>query len=302
MVTNRPISRLAQSKLPPVGFTAAFQLKQQSHSLWEQLISRTKWTGHAVSSALQSPLEQTSGSGIPNLYMLAALDLSQISGEIAVKTYSDTQQQTWADLQHTTQELEGKLQSWTGTLPEDLRLDAQGHQTSDPRASLDLASYYCSLQMLLYRPFVSEVDIKNDFNLQRARLCVQAAIHMINLMPEDLVATQALQILPWWSALHYVCQAGTVLLLERCLGMRHVDGGADLVTAAFKKILHYLRVLSYSSKSAYKAFHIMRLFEEQVTAKYRDRVEMWDLERPPKPQHWGEADDEMMQLLLSDLQ
>ena len=87
------------------------------------------------------------------------------------------------------QELETKLQSWTEDLPEDLRFENAGHQNSDPHAKSEFASYFYSLQMMLYRPLMHEAEIKRDsarkqeFNRHRVNLCIQAALQITELMP-----------------------------------------------------------------------------------------------------------------------
>jgi hypothetical protein len=47
--------------------------------------------------------------------------------------------------------------------------------------------------------------------------CVQAALTMLQLMPDHPNVSEAYRVLPWWSLLHFVCQAAAVLIMELCL-------------------------------------------------------------------------------------
>ena len=63
---------------------------------------------------------------------------------------------------------------------------------------------------------------------------------MLDMMPDSPVRAQIFQILPWWSLLHYICQAAAVLLLEISLNMQHMQGKRTKAMTALKKALEYL--------------------------------------------------------------
>lgn len=165
--------------------------------------------------------------------------------------------------------------------------------------------------MLLYRPCLCEISIEDesqlskDFNFLKARECVQAAVKLVGLLPPTPNAAQMLQLFPWASTLHYVCQAGTVLLLEMCLDMQHLQGEQkNVVAASLVKTLEYLRSLAEHSKSAYKAYQIFRVFVEKVARKYRVGVEVFKLgggDEPKLPRGWTEGDNEVVGELIGVL-
>ena len=79
-----------------------------------------------------------------------------------------------------------------------------------------------------------------DFNILHAKACVEAAMHMLSAMPDNPIAIEVFQILPWWSLLYYVCQAAAVLLLELCLSIQYMGGESKVVFSATRKALNYL--------------------------------------------------------------
>lgn len=109
------------------------------------------------------------------------------------------------------------MQRWFENLPENLSLVSRGRDSNNPRIRIELAMYYRSLQMILYRPCLcansveAEAVESREFNHRSARACVLGAMSMLALLPDDPTATEIYRLLPWWSLLHFVVQASAVL-------------------------------------------------------------------------------------------
>ena len=247
------------------------------------------------------------GSSCSPRHFTVRVALSTISDEIGTKLYSSDTRMTWLERQIATQALDEKLQSWHQSLPDNLAVDYRGPSDSDPRSRLELVMYYQSIRMILFRPFLRESNIVDesagsvDFNILRAKACVEAAMHMLSAMPDNPIATQVFQILPWWSLLHYVCQAAAVLLLELCLSMQHMEGELRVVLSATRKALNYLSVLSTVSKSAYKAWNILRPLFQRAHAPYRHDGLSEILMHAPEPRNWADDDSAKMETVVRTL-
>src|SRR5207248_2658909 len=84
---------------------------------------------------------------------------------------------------------------------------------------IELAMYYWSVRMILHRPclrnlegrIMNESRASRDFDQEAAIACVDAALGLLRLMPDSPDIAQAYRILPWWSLIHYMCQAAAVL-------------------------------------------------------------------------------------------
>ena len=140
-----------------------------------------------------------------------------------------------------------------------------------------------------------------DFNILRAKACVEAAMHMLSAMPDNPIATQVFQILPWWSLLHYVCQAAAVLLFELCLSMQHIEGELRVVLSATRKALGYLWILSTRSKRAYRAWSILRPLFQRAQAPYRHDVFSDILMDAPEPRNWADGDSAKIEVAVRTL-
>ena len=104
------------------------------------------------------------------------------------------------------------------------------------------------------------------------RHCVEAALDMVNIMPDALVEHQILQVLPWWALLHYLCQAAAVLLLELCLNMQHVPDDSEATMLGLRKALNFVLALSGNSKSALKAWNTLHPLFEKALLQYSGPV------------------------------
>jgi hypothetical protein len=126
-------------------------------------------------------------------------------------------------------------------------------------------------------------------------------MRMLDLMPHNPVASRVVQVLPWWSILHYVCQATAVLLLELCLNFQHMEEGAREIAAATRKAMHYLWCLSPSSKSAYKAWSILGALVDEVMLFGSSALADSPTDAP-RPEDWNEDDDMILSGAMSALQ
>lgn len=276
-----------------------------SPQLWKDILGNhsrigEEWSGGAVPWPQHVPM----GFGMSESHFAAALELSGISNAIGSSLYLSPEDLTWADVQATVRKFEADLARWQENLQQDLKIGNTGEDDIDPRSNLDVEMAFCSLRMILYRPFMCEIRIEDEsaesreFNQLSARAGVIAAIRMTDIMPEDPVAAQILQIFPWWTLLHYMSQAIAMLCLELCLNVQHMQDQTREVMAALKKALNYLWVLAPESKSAYRAWGMYRPLVDKVAKRYKRTVLTGMTSEAARPQHWSEEDERKLWLLV----
>ncbi len=253
-----------------------------AHSLWLDFLGADRLVAAAFSGGIVDWSSFTAvGLGPSQSHFTASMKLCHINDAVGKRLYSAGNEDTWFDVQNTIRDLEARLHDWSQDLPEELKLDHQEWTAFDPRARLELATAFHSLKMMLYRPCLCEIKIEDEsdrshhFNRERARYCVEAAIHMINILPDTLVDHLILQVLPWWTLLHYLCQAAGVLLLELCLNMQHVEANVEIVIQGLRKALNYVFALSGNSKSALKAWNILHPLFEKALQQYNGSDSFW---------------------------
>jgi hypothetical protein len=240
-------------------------------------------------------------------HFVSRVALSKISDEIGNNLYSGTTTMTWYGHQRATQALRTKLQTWVENLPLELRFDYTGRTTSDPRSRLELSMYYDSVQMMLWWPFLSEITIPAEssnsarYNQEGAILCVRSALHMFDTLPDTGSQSEIFQILPWWPVIHYLCQAAAVLLLELSLNMQHMQDQLITLTAALTKAIDYLRTFAPHSKSAYRAWNIVRCLFQKVAERYDTHDFPDALAEAERPWNWTEADEMRIEVVRRTL-
>ncbi|KAK5273911.1 hypothetical protein LTR96_000511 [Exophiala xenobiotica] len=205
------------------------------------------------------------GYGEPRQQLYHRTRLSVISSEVMAQLYMPTSNcDSWAATQKKIHSLNTQLVEWEQNLPESLSIDSGVATNEDPRAKIDLALYYCSIKMILHRPCLchmhipAESDASKKFNSNSARDCVEAALALVGILPEDPTAHEAYQLLPWANLLHYLGQVLSVFILELCMKAEHFGDSAPLLITPVRKAMLYLCCLTSASLSSYKAFRIIR--------------------------------------------
>jgi hypothetical protein len=53
--------------------------------------------------------------------------------------------------------------------------------------------------------------------LDLGRECSLAVVSLVNILPDDMTASDIDRQIPWWSSLHYLCRVMAVFILELSL-------------------------------------------------------------------------------------
>ncbi|KAK7896904.1 hypothetical protein LTR67_004792 [Exophiala xenobiotica] len=283
------------------------KVSQQTDNYASTVESRRMWLDflrarHETSQAATGPMvqwirSQSPGAGISPLYLPHRLHICLLSDRIAAQLYSGTSNDSWSQVQDKIGELQTDMTHWCETLPDELKLQSDAMADTDPRARVELAMYYHSLQMILHQPCLGEVNIENqsrqskEFNRSSARACVHAAMSLLAIMPDNLRAPEAYQLLPWWTLLHYVAQATAVLMLEMTLSCQHLQNEIGEVMNSMRKAMSYIWCMTGQSLSAFRAWRIFRQLLSAVLNKYEHYGPVDIPEEAPQPKGWTESDD-----------
>jgi hypothetical protein len=252
---------------------------------------------HSFSSLGQSP---------PPSYFPLRLSLSFLSERIGARLYRGSSDDTWSELQFKIGELQSELTSWSENLPADVSLQSDATTSYDPRAKVELAMYYHSVQMILHRPCLCEIVIENEsersqeFNRSCARACVHAAMSMLAMLPDNPSPHEIYLLLPYWALLHYVAQATAVLLLELSMDCQHFPNELPELMVYLRKAMVYLWVQAGTSLSAYRAWRTFRPLLTEVAARYED-LPIGDIpEQASQPSHWTEDEESKLYTMKDD--
>ncbi|KAI1629415.1 fungal-specific transcription factor domain-containing protein [Exophiala viscosa] len=237
------------------------------------------------------------GRGLSPLYFPHRLYFCHLSDRIATQLYSGTSNDSWSQIQRKISELQTDLSYLNETLPDELRLQSTDTEDTDPRARIELAMYYYSLQMILHRPCLCEIVIDNqseesqEFNQNSARRCVSAAMSLLDIIPDNPTAHEVYQYLPWWTLFHYVAQATAVLMLEMALDCQHFQDGASELMKYLRKSMSYIWCMTSDSLTAYRAWRVFRPLLSAIRIK-NDPYGTVDIpEEAPRPKGWTESNE-----------
>ncbi|OCT47859.1 fungal specific transcription factor domain-containing protein [Cladophialophora carrionii] len=238
------------------------------------------------------------GHEVPTSYLPQRLYLCRLSDRVASQMYSGTSEDSWSEIQNKIGTLQSELREWAENLPQELAIQGHKHVDTDPRTKIELGMYYHSIAMILNRPCLCEINIKDEsahsqeFNRSAARACVHAAMSMLALMPDYPTAHEANQLLPWWSLLHFVAQATAVLMLELALDAQHCRDEIPQLATYLRKAMGYLWCLTEGSLSAYRAWRIFRQLLTEVSQRYED-LDLTDIPTDAQPPPtWNEEYEE----------
>ncbi|KEF53696.1 uncharacterized protein A1O9_10096 [Exophiala aquamarina CBS 119918] len=243
----------------------------------------------------------------PEQHRSFRVQLSRLSNRVMTELYMPNQKVTWAETQERIGTLDTELAEWEQSLPEDLSLQSVVPTSTDPRAKIDLALYYYSIRMILFRPCLCHIRIQGEsdtskkFNSNSAWNCVYAAISIVDIFPDDPTPHEAYQLLPWAMLLHYLGQVMAIFILELCLNMEHFGNSANHLTPHVTKAMSYLWCLTSNSLSAYKAWRIYRRMLSVVS----EQVDGFDITNIPinacVPQAWTLIDETALQNVLQPI-
>lgn len=240
-------------------------------------------------------------------YFVWRVRLSILGHRIRSLLYSSSQMsKTWSRFQQSIREFDQQLTQWSAELPKDLRLswgvdiqsaERYGGQLLD---RFELAMSYQSTRMILFRPCLCHLDgviphesaLSRNFNQEAAVACVSAARNMLSLLPDEAINAHASKMLPWWSLLHYINQAGAVLLLELCLKGDHMPSQVDQLFTDIGKIMRWLAEMAADSLSAWRSWKIFRKLSLQAAASVG--VEVIFPEDVQKPPGWKPAYEQLL--------
>lgn len=168
---------------------------------------------------------------------------------------------SWKDIQETISSLGRDLEVWEASLPSDLRPAQPDSTASYQRERVIVHMSYIRVKILVTRPCLCRVDnrvpgqteVSKNFDRRMARVCVLAAQELTDVLPEQATAAFLYQIGPWWSMVHHLMQATTVLLLELSYGSIHFSEQKEEILSKVKVLVRSLRTLGKKDEVAGRA-------------------------------------------------
>ncbi|PGG97229.1 hypothetical protein GX51_07428 [Blastomyces parvus] len=215
-------------------------------------------------------------SAIPRwTIFVRCLRLDLIIAETLEALYSPcTVNRTWAVVQNLVLDLDKKLTQWKDDLPPgilDLSRESEGlYPPVHKRMYLNLRFYGACI--LINRPCFCEAQQLSDaipsqsatskrIDEDAALRCLSAARNIIKLLPQNVQPVELYLTSPWWCILHYIVQAGTILLMELSMDIFHLPNETENLIQESTCVLRWLQAMSATSTPSRRAHvSLSRLF------------------------------------------
>jgi hypothetical protein len=174
---------------------------------------------------------------------------------------------SWARLQRSVSDLDTKLNQWRSDLNPGLLVPpnqkAAGLHPPSERMYLNLRFFGAS--MLINRPCLCDVhelnaaipsqsEASRRIDMEAAIRCISAARGLLQLLPRDVNAVELYKSSPWWCVLHYLVQAGVILIMEISFDTPHIPAEIDTLITESAHVLRWLLALSTTSPTAQRAW------------------------------------------------
>ncbi|KEF58719.1 uncharacterized protein A1O9_06645 [Exophiala aquamarina CBS 119918] len=198
-----------------------------------------------------------------SLYFLHLVQLARLTQDIFHKLYNPSSiTGSWSDVQAKIKELDERLEHWYRRLPPAFVFRRKQRGRNSYEARLALGFTFFGAKMAIHRPCLCRLDRKIphqsskslDFNRISALACVEAAMELLRSIPDEPNAVGLMRVGPWWSILHFLVQATTILMLEISFRVNHMPEAADQVFESGKKSIRWLHALGEENASAKRAW------------------------------------------------
>lgn len=260
----------------------------RDHSRRAELLNWTLFELEVENKARTNLL--TSMQPSPELYYFYQADLAMIMNSIANWLYTpDALHRGWVPIKDAINFYSRKLDSWLSIVSSQYSFPSENDErphTTRTAEEVSLALSYYSACIALNRPCLSRpnhgdgLHVRHsisNFGKNTAGTCIRAALSLLAVLPHEADADWLYTMSPWWSTLHFIMKATTVLLIRLSVGSLDAnseDGSAEpmidaadsedapeVVLTGCRKALHWLHRLGEGDLACRRGFELCyRLF------------------------------------------
>ncbi|KAH8433302.1 fungal specific transcription factor domain-containing protein [Aspergillus melleus] len=189
-----------------------------------------------------------------------SVDLAVINQGTVNQVYSpDCCMIPWREIEGRIQSQRARIDFWHSNLPREYNI----MRSSDPKSAVDcgqlfLAFQFYSSRLTVGRPCLCRRDTQKEesFSRETARMAVESACGMLDLIPDAPDARWLYRTCPWWCILHYVMQSAAVLLLELSWRCVHMPGADGTILQQCKKAVRWLSAMSVHSHASRRGWEL----------------------------------------------
>ncbi|KAI9035128.1 Zn(II)2Cys6 transcription factor, partial [Aspergillus affinis] len=188
------------------------------------------------------------------------VDLAVINQGTVNQVYSpDCCMIPWREIERRIQIQKARIDLWESNLPREyIIMSSLDRGSALDYGQLSLAFLFYSSRLTVGRPCLCRRDTQKEESFSRdiARMAVESACGMLDLIPDAPDARWLYQTCPWWCILHYVMQSAAVLLLELSWRCVHMPGTDETILQQCKKAVRWLAAMSIHSHASRRGWEL----------------------------------------------
>lgn len=223
--------------------------------------------------------EASTASATPklSLFFVYTVDLAHLTHKAIGILYSPQRpQKSFSDLEVLISAFNGSMDQWLLHLPQEFNFTMSHNVPSCSPQTVSLGFRFYSARIVVNKPCLHYLAYKStrpltsrSFYQIAAKLCVQAAYEMLDLLPSTVDLSWLYVTTPCWLVLHYIMMSITVLMVELFLRCEAQSSEERRIIAQVQKALRWLKFMSNSDASAKKAWLICNIiFAQHESQKY----------------------------------
>ncbi|GAD94035.1 fungal specific transcription factor [Paecilomyces variotii No. 5] len=249
-----------------------------------------------------------------SLYFFMLVDLTLISHAVINTAYTvNALRDGWYETVAQISRLSSKLDVWVSKVPDAYRFlpgeQDHGFEKNDwTKERFSLAINFFSAQITLTRPCLTHLRSKETspsserknshikLSNEMAQVCLDSALSLVGLLPEDPDVAWLFRLSPWWSILHHIMQATVIILIHLSIGIIEEALRVTTILSAAKKLHRWLFHMANRSLSYQRAFALCDGFIQRIALQkgfdISDLSSPASMERPEpsaKRHKWGKS-------------
>ncbi|OCK81675.1 hypothetical protein K432DRAFT_294972 [Lepidopterella palustris CBS 459.81] len=198
-------------------------------------------------------------------YFRARVQICIIVQKVLNELYSaGTVIKSWENAQSSMMELTKQVDHWATNLPDVLDFNRKDPDSSFKRERMILELFYHSTLIIISRPCLcrlerrieNQTDASATFNKKTAKACINAAMAMTDILPDQPDPITLYKSGPWWCIVHNIMQAMAVFMLEMSYHATHMPESKDDILQHVRKLIRWLRAMGEDNAIAARAYEL----------------------------------------------
>ncbi|GAD96257.1 fungal specific transcription factor [Paecilomyces variotii No. 5] len=221
----------------------------------------------------------------PSLYFFVLVDLTLVSHAVLNTVYTvNALRDGWSQTVARISKFSSKLEVWLSKIPGAYKFPLEGQDRPFEKEDwtkerFSLAISYYSAQITMTRPCLTHPDSRETspaserknqhtkLGNDMAQVCLDSALSLIGLLPEEPDVAWLFRLSPWWCILHHIMQATVIVLIHLSLDTINDGPRVSTVLSAAKKAHRWLTHMANRSLSYQRAFALCDGFIRRIALK-----------------------------------